>query len=51
MNTKKPNRIEKPSKPNKPVKPQKPKVEGFKNEFTKAQEEFAKQMMMNEGLV
>lgn len=51
MNTKKPNRIKKPSKPNKPVKPQKPKIEGFKNEFTKAQEEFAKQMMMNEGLV
>ena len=51
MNTKKPNKIKKPSKPNKPVKSPKPKFEGFKNEFTKAQEEFAKQMMMNEGLV
>lgn len=50
MNTKKPNKIKKPSKPNKPVKSPKPKFEGFRNDFTKSQEEFAKKMMA-EGLV
>lgn len=51
MNTKKPsNKVKKPLKPITPVKSSKPKFESFKNEFTKSQEEFAKQMMA-EGLI